>query len=57
MNPVDVLDDVDHMSEISEAWISNINNEIPEICQGICSEESFSEIGKNILKYTKGIAG
>ena len=52
INPVIVPDDVDHFSEISEAQILNIESKIPEFLQEFLSEESFSEIGKNILKYT-----
>ena len=52
MNPSIVPDDVDHSSEISESQILNIDSKIPECFQGFLSEESFSEIGKNISKYT-----
>ena len=52
MNPEIVQDDVDHFSEISEAQILNIDLKIPEYFQEFHSEKSFSEIGKNILKYT-----
>ena len=51
LNPVIVPDDVDNFSEISEAQILNIDSKIPEFFQEFLSEESFSEIGKNILKY------
>ena len=52
LNLVIVPNDADHFSETSEAQISNIGSKIPEIFQDFLSEESFSEIGKNILKYT-----
>ena len=52
MNPVIVPHDVDHFNEISEAQILNIDSKIPEIFQDFLSAESFSEIGKNVLKYT-----
>ena len=52
LNPRIVTDDVDHFSEISEAQIWNVDSKIPEFLQEFLSEESFSEIGKNILKYT-----
>ena len=52
LNPVLAPDDVDLFSEISEAQILNIDSEIPEFIQEFLSEESFSEIGKDILKYT-----
>ena len=52
LNPVIVPDNVDHSSEIPEAQILNIDPEIHEFFQEFLSEESFSEIGKNILKYT-----
>ena len=52
LNPGIVPDDVDHFREISEAQILNIDSTILEFFQDFCSEESFSEIGKNILKYT-----
>ena len=52
MNPVVVSNDVDHFCEISEAQILNIDSKIPEICQDFLCEESFSDIDKNILKYT-----
>ena len=51
LNPVIVLDDVDHFSEISEAQILDIDSKVPEFLQDFLSEESFSEIGKNIFKY------
>ena len=47
-----VPDDVDRFSEISGAQILNIDSKIPEFSQEFLSEESFSEIGKNIFKYT-----
>ena len=47
-----VPDDVDPFREISEAQILNIDSKIPEFVQEFLREESFSEIGKNILKYT-----
>ena len=52
MNPEIVPDDVDDFSEISEAQILNIDSKVPEFFQEFLSEESFSEIGQNILKYT-----
>ena len=52
LNPEIVPDDVDRLSEISEAQILNIDLKFPEYFQEFLSEESFSEIGKNILKYT-----
>ena len=52
LNPVIEPDDVDQFSEIAEAQILNIDSKIPEFFQDFLSEESFSEIGKNILKYT-----
>ena len=52
MNPEIVPDDVDHFGEILDAQILNIDSKIPEFFQEFLSEESFSEIGKNILKYT-----
>ena len=52
MNPGIIPDDVHRFSEISEAQILNINSKIPEFFQEFLSEESFREIGKNILKYT-----
>ena len=47
-----VPDDVNRFSEISEAQILNIDTKIAEYFQEFLSEELFSEIGKNILKYT-----
>ena len=47
-----VRDDVDRFSGISEAQIININSKFTELLQELLSKESFSEIGKNILKYT-----
>ena len=52
LNPEIVPDDVDHFSEISEAQILSIDSKIPEYFQEFLSEELFSEIGKNIFKYT-----
>ena len=52
LNPEIVPDDVDHFSEIPEAQILNIDSKIAEYFQKFLSEELFSEIGKNILKYT-----
>ena len=51
LNPEIVPDDVDRFSEISEAQILNIDSKFPEYFQEYLSEDSFSEIGKNILKY------
>ena len=44
--------DVNRFREILEAQILNLDSKIPEFFQEFLSEESFSEIGKNILKYT-----
>ena len=52
MNSGIVPDDVDHFSEIPESQILKIDSKIPELLQEFLSEESLSEIGKNILKYT-----
>ena len=52
LNTIIVAGDVNHFSETSETEILNIHFKIPEIFQDFLSEESFSEIGKNILKYT-----
>ena len=52
LNPGIVPDDVQHFSEISEAKVLNIDSEIPEFFQDFLIEESFSEIRKNIFKYT-----
>ena len=52
LNPGIVPDDIHHFSEIPEAQILNIDSKIPKFLQEFLSEESFSEIGKNILKYT-----
>ena len=52
LNQVIVPDDVDHFSEILEAQILNIDSKIPEFFQEFLSEESFGDIGKNILEYT-----
>ena len=52
LNPEIVPDNVDHLNEISEALILNIDSKVPEFSQEFLSEESFSEIGKNIFKYT-----
>ena len=52
LSPMIVPDDVDHCSKISEAQILNIDSKIPEFFQEFLSEELFSEIGKNKLKYT-----
>ena len=46
-----VSDDVDYFSEIPEAQILNIDTKVPEFLQESLSQESFSEIGKNIFKY------
>ena len=37
---------------ISKTQILYIDSKVPEFFQEFISEESFSEIGKNILKYT-----
>ena len=52
MNPKIAPDDVDRFSEISEGQILNIDSKIPEFLREFLSEESFSEIGKNIFKDT-----
>ena len=52
LNPEIVQDDVDRFSEILKAQILNIDSKIPEYFLEFLSEELFSEIGKNILKYT-----
>ena len=52
LNPEIVPDDVDRFSEVSEAQILNIDSKIPEYFQEFLSEELFSDICKNILKYT-----
>ena len=51
LNPVILPDGVDHFSEIWEAHILNIDSKLPEFFQDFLSEESFSEIGKDIFKY------
>ena len=53
LSPLIVPEDVDNFRKISESQILNINLKIPEFFQEFLSEESFSESGKNILKYTK----
>ena len=52
MNPSIVPDDVSNFSEILEAQILNVDSKIPEFFQEFLNEESFSDIGQNILKYT-----
>ena len=52
LNPVIVLYDVDHFSEIPEDQILNTDSKIQGFFQEFLSQESFSGIGKNILKYT-----
>ena len=52
LNPIIVPDDVDHFSEISAGYILNIDSKIPEFFQDFLSEESISEIGENISKFT-----
>ena len=52
LNPEIVPDNVDRFSEISKAQILNVDSKIPEFFVEFFSEESFSDIGKNILKYT-----
>ena len=52
LNPGIIPDDVHRFYEISEAQILNIDSKISEFFQEFLSEESFSEFGKNILKYT-----
>ena len=52
LNPEIVPDNVDHFSEISETQILNIDSKIPEFFQEFLSEESFSQIQSDILKYT-----
>ena len=52
LNPGIVPDDVHHFSEIPEAQLLKIDSKIPEYFQELLCEELFSEIGKNILKYT-----
>ena len=38
LNPINVPDDVDHFSDISEAQILNIHSKIPEFFQEFLSE-------------------
>ena len=52
LNPEIVPDDVDRFSQISEVQLLNVDSKFPKYFQGFLSEELFSEIGKNILKYT-----
>ena len=47
-----IPDDVDHFSEISKAQILNTDWKAAELFQEFLSEESCSEIGRNISKYT-----
>ena len=52
LNQVIVPENINHFNEISEPQILNIDSKIPKFFQEFLSDESFSEIGKNILKYT-----
>ena len=52
LNPRIAPDDLNHFSEVSEAQILNIDSKMPEFFQEFLNEDSFREIGKNILKYT-----
>ena len=52
LNPRIAPDAVNHFNEISKAQMLNIDSKIPEFFRQFLNEESFSEIGKNILKYT-----
>ena len=53
LNPVIEPENVDYFRETSEAQVLNINSKIPEILQDFHHVESFSEVGKNVLKYKK----
>ena len=51
LNSVIVPEDVNYFSETLKPQILNIDSKVPEIFQGFLCEESFSDIGNNILKY------